>query len=94
VISLAGLVNNAATSNANDGIFINTGVPGSGATPISGNRANSNRVDGVDINSTGYVLSNNKASKNDEAGIDAVGNTNGGGNVATNNQTCNTPGCY
>lgn len=94
VISLAGITNNAVNSNVDDGIFISSSIPGSGTTPVSGNRADRNGVDGIDINSTGYVLSNNTASRNTVDGINAVGNTNGGGNKATQNASCNTPGCF
>jgi hypothetical protein len=96
-ISLAGITNNAATSNADDGIFISDNIPGAGgATPtaVSGNRADRNRAEGIQLNSTGYVLSSNSASRNAGAGISAVGNTNGGGNKAVRNGSCNTPGCF
>jgi parallel beta-helix repeat protein len=97
MISLAGITNNTASSNADDGIVIGEGVPGAGGaapTPISGNRTDRNRVDGIDINSTGYVLSNNSASRNRGDGINAVGNINGGGNVAKRNGSCNGSGCF
>jgi hypothetical protein len=98
VISLAGITNNTANSNADDGIVIGEGVPGAGGaapTPISGNRTDRNRVDGIDINSTGYVLSNNSASRNRGDGINAVGNINGGGNSGRRNGACNQPGfCF
>jgi hypothetical protein len=94
-ISLAGITNNTTNLNANDGISISSGIPGSN-TPVSGNRADRNGVDGIDIDSTGYVVSNNKASRNNGAGINAVGNVNGGGNTATGNASCNQPfaGCF
>jgi parallel beta-helix repeat protein len=98
MISLAGVTNNTANSNVNDGIFISDNIPGSGTTPISGNRADGNGADGIQIsstNSTGYVLSNNTASRNRTGrGITAPGNTDGGGNKATQNASCNTPGCF
>jgi hypothetical protein len=97
LISLAGITNNMANDNNDDGIFISDNIPGSGNTPISGNRADGNGVDGIQIsstNSTGYVLSNNTASRNAGRGITAPGNTNGGGNKATRNASCNTPGCF
>ena len=94
VISLAGVTNNTAKDNVDDGILIASDIPGSGATPVSENRADRNGVDGIDINSTGYVLSNNTASRNTVDGINAVGNIDGGGNKAKNNATCNTPGCF
>jgi parallel beta-helix repeat protein len=95
LISLAGVTNNTASDNIDDGILIASSIPGSGATPVSGNRADGNDVDGIDLNSTGYVVSNNTASRNVAgAGIDAVGNVNGGGNKATQNASCNTPGCF
>lgn len=97
VISLVGITDNTANSNVDDGIFISDNIPGSGTTPISGNRADRNGADGIQIsstNSTGYVLSNNTASRNAGRGITAPGNTNGGGNKATGNASCNTPGCY
>lgn len=94
IISLAGVTNNRANDNVDDGILIASNIPGSGTTPVSGNRTDRNGVDGIDINSTGYVVSNNTASRNAAAGVDAVGNTNGGGNKATGNASCNTPGCF
>jgi hypothetical protein len=95
VVSLDGVTNNTASRNGGDGIAIRSNVPGiSGGTPVSGNRTDRNGEDGIDINSTGYVLSNNRASRNTGAGIDAVGNVNDGGNIATGNASCNTPGCF
>jgi Right handed beta helix region len=91
VISLAGVTNNTANGNTDDGILIASSIPGSGATPVSGNRADGNHVDGIDLNSTGYVVSNNTASRNTLDGINLGGNSNGGGNVARNNGSCNTP---
>src|SRR5262245_59618226 len=93
-ISLAGISNNRANDNVDDGILIASNIPGSGTTPVSGNRTDRNGVDGIDINSTGYVVSNNTASRNTMDGINAVGNTNGEGNKATQNASCNTPGCF
>jgi hypothetical protein len=96
-ISLAGVTDNTTNSNVDDGVFISDNIPGSGTTPISGNRADRNGVDGIQIsstNSTGYVLSNNTASRNAGRGITAPGNTDGGGNKATGNASCNTPGCF
>lgn len=90
-IALAGITSNATNRNIDDGIFISSNIPGSGVTPVSQNRADTNGVDGIDINSTGYAVSNNTASKNAVDGINAVGNVNGGGNVAKNNGSCNTP---
>jgi hypothetical protein len=94
IISLAGVTNNRANDNVDDGILIASNIPGSGTTPVSGNRTDRNGADGIDINSTGYVVSNNTASKNSVDGINAVGNINGGGNKATQNTSCNTPGCF
>jgi hypothetical protein len=96
IISLAGLSNNTASDNVDDGILIASNIPGSGTTPVSGNRADRNGVDGIDINSTGYVVSDNTASRNTVDGINAVsGNTNGGGNTGKGNGSCNQPftGC-
>ena len=92
-VSVDAIRDNETNSNGRDGIGIRTGVTGS-ATPVSGNRADRNGQDGIDIDATGYVLSNNTASRNIAAGIDAVGNTNGGGNKAVGNASCNTPGCF
>jgi hypothetical protein len=89
VISLAGITNNSANDNADDGIFISANIPGSGSTLVSANRADKNGVDGIDLNSTEYVVSNNKASGNAVDGINLGGNTNGGGNTARNNGGCN-----
>ena len=96
IVSLDGVINNTASRNGGDGIEIRSNIPGiSGGTPVSGNRTDRNGEDGIDINSTGYVLSNNRASRNTNgAGIDAIGNVDGGGNVATLNASCNTPGCF
>jgi hypothetical protein len=95
VVSLDGVTNNTASRNGGDGIAIRSNIPGiSGGTPVSGNRTDRNKEDGIDINSTGYVLSNNRASRNTGAGIDAVGNVDDGGNKATGNASCNTPGCF
>ena len=91
IISLAGVSNNTASDNVDDGILIASNIPGSGTTPVSGNRADRNGVDGIDINSTGYVVSNNTASRNTVDGINLGGNADGGGNVARNNGSCNTP---
>jgi len=95
VISLAGVTNNTTSTNALDGILISSNVQGSGATPVSGNRADRNAEDGIDLNSTGYVVSNNTASRNTLDGINAVGNINGGGNTGKGNGSCNQPftGC-
>jgi parallel beta-helix repeat protein len=94
IISLAGITNNTASSNKDDGIFIAADIPGSGATPISANRADRNGMDGIDINSTSYILSNNTASRNTGDGINAVvGNANGGGNVSKGNGSCNGSSC-
>jgi hypothetical protein len=94
-VSLSGVTENVTNNNGVDGLVVGAGVLGSGATPISGNRADRNGQDGIDINSTGYVLSNNTASRNAVAGINAdagaVANIDGGGNVAKNNGSCNTP---
>jgi hypothetical protein len=94
VISIAGITNNFMSRNDGDGLIIRAGINGTGATPITGNDADKNGDDGFDIGATGYFLSLNNADKNTDAGISAVGNTNGGGNTATGNQSCNTPGCY
>ena len=56
---------------------------------MSGNRADRNGVDGIDLDSLGYVVSNNRALNNSGDGINLGGNANGGGNVARNNGGCN-----
>jgi hypothetical protein len=81
-------------ANSGDGLFIPAGVNGTGATPITGNKADKNKTggDGIDIRATGYVLSQNGADNNTAgAGIFAVGNTNGGGNRGKKNGSCNEP---
>jgi len=94
-VSLVGITNNTSSANADDGIFIGVGVPGTGSTPIARNRTDRNGVDGIDINSTGYVLSSNLSSRNNGAGITAAaGNTNGGGNTSSRNGSCNGNGCF
>ena len=95
IVSLAGIINNTASRNGGDGIGIRSNIPGiNGGTPVSGNRSDRNGDDGIDINSTGYVLSNNRALWNTGDGINAVRNVDDGGNVATHNASCNTPGCF
>ena len=94
IISLIGITNNRTSQNKRDGIFVQLGVPGSGATPISGNEVIANREDGIDLNDIGYVVSDNEVRGNTGAGIDAVGNTDGGGNIAVGNGSCNAPGCF
>jgi hypothetical protein len=92
VVSLSGITDNIATGNSEDGISIRVGVPGLGATPVSGNQCNNNGQDGIDINSSGYSLSNNSCSRNVGDGINAVvGNTNDGGNSGRRNGACNQP---
>lgn len=94
VISFASITNNSMSSNSGDGIVIRAGINGTGATSITGNEADKNKQDGFDIRATGYSLSQNNADKNKGAGISALGNTDGGGNTATGNASCNTPGCF
>jgi len=95
LVSLTGVLNNTASRNAGDGIAIRSNIPGiNGGTPVTGNRTDRNGEDGIDINSTGYVLSGNRSLRNSAKGIDAIGNVNGGGNTATGNASCNTPGCF
>jgi hypothetical protein len=92
-ISFEGITNNSTTSNVGgDGIVIRAGINGSGATPITGNDADKNGRDGIRIRATGYSLSQNRADDNSTgAGINAVGNTNGGGNRGRRNASCNEP---
>jgi hypothetical protein len=91
-VSISGITDNIGTGNGEDGISIRAGVPGEGATPVSGNQCNNNRQDGMDINSPGYDISNNSCSRNTGDGINAViGNTNGGGNSGRRNGACNQP---
>jgi parallel beta-helix repeat protein len=91
-VSISGITDNIATGNSEDGISIRVGVPGLGATPVSGNQCNNNGQDGIDINSSGYSLSNNSCSRNVADGINAVvGNTNDGGNSGRRNGACNQP---
>ncbi len=91
-VSISGITDNIATGNSEDGISIRVGVPGLGATPVSGNQCNNNGQDGIDINSSGYSLSNNSCSRNVGDGINAVvGNTNDGGNSGRRNGACNQP---
>jgi hypothetical protein len=92
VVSLSGITSNITTDNSEDGTSIRVGVPGLGATPVSGNQCNNNGQDGIDINSPGYSLSNNSCSRNVSDGINAVvGNTNGGGNSGRRNGACDQP---
>ncbi|HWP59672.1 MAG TPA: hypothetical protein VNL14_17405 [Candidatus Acidoferrales bacterium] len=96
VVSLSGVTGNESNENGADGLSIGGGVQPAqpGITPISGNTTDKNGEDGMDIDATDFVLSNNSAKKNVGAGIDAVGNIDGGGNTATGNASCNTPGCF
>ncbi|MBI4528053.1 MAG: right-handed parallel beta-helix repeat-containing protein [Deltaproteobacteria bacterium] len=94
VVSLLGITDNATNQNRRDGIFVGAGVSGSGSTPVSANQAIANREDGIDLNSTGYVVIANEVKGSIGAGIDAVGNIDGGGNFAVGNGSCNTPGCF
>ena len=96
IISFANITDNESNNNGDDGIFIGSGIPGSGATLVSGNQANNNDVDGIQTSSssTGYVLVANEANNNGGRGIRAVGNVDGGGNTASGNGSCNTPGCF
>jgi YVTN family beta-propeller protein len=91
VISFDAITNNSMKANSIDGIVIRAGIIGTGATPISGNSADKNSGDGFDVRATGYSLSQNRANDNTGAGIKAVGNTNGGGNRARKNASCNEP---
>lgn len=93
-VSVAGITDNETNQNAQDGVSVGSGVPGSGATSVSSNKANNNGQDGIDLNSTGYVVLANTANNNAGAGIDAAGNIDGGGNNASGNASCNTPGCF
>jgi hypothetical protein len=92
-VFLMGIILNRAERNVADGIVVGALVSGA-ATPISGNRANANGQDGIDIDATGYVLTNNRADRNGSDGINAVSNINDGGNIARRNAACNTPGCF
>jgi len=77
-IALAQIANNVASSSvADDGIFIGSNIPGLGHTPISGNQANSNQVNGIELRSTGYSVFNNTASSDGGCGIILGGNING-----------------
>jgi hypothetical protein len=91
VTSFAGITNNSTKDNTSDGIVIRAGMNGSGATPITGNDADKNGRDGIRIRATGYFLSQNRADDNTGAGINAVENTNGGGNRGKKNASCNEP---
>jgi parallel beta-helix repeat protein len=85
-ISLAGIMNNTAGQNSDDGILISSNIPGSGTTPISGNQANSNHINGIELRSTGYLVSNNTASSNTGCGIILGGNADGGNTAKKNGQ--------
>ena len=95
-VSVAGITDNESKKNGDDGIFIASNIEGTGATLISGNQAIANKGNGIRLRgtSTGYVLVANEAKGNKEAGIDATGNVDGGGNFAVGNGSCNTPGCF
>ena len=91
IVSLTGISNNIVKANGGDGILIGGTVPGAGMTPVSGNTASGNSIDGIRLTSTGYRLFNNRADRNGGDGINAVGNTDGGGNTAKGNADCNSP---
>lgn len=93
-VSVDSIIGNRSNANSLDGIFVATGVSGAGETPIESNRCSLNAQDGINIDSTGYALSKNRAFFNAGDGINAVGNINGGGNIAMGNASCNTPGCF
>ena len=94
-VSLSRIQYNRANMNVQDGIFINTGVLGiASGTSVMANRTDRNGEDGIDIDSVGYILRSNSAYFNSADGINAIGNTNAGGNVAIGNAACNTPGCF
>ncbi len=95
MVEVAGITDNTSNANGLDGIRIGSGVPGLvHSSTLIGNRADRNGEDGIDLNSTGYYLEDNRANKNVGAGIEATGNTDGGGNTAKGNGSCNTPGCF
>ncbi len=93
-VSVSGITDNQSNENGLHGIFVGSGVSGSGTTPVSGNQANNNLEDGIHLNATGYVVMANEANNNAVNGIYAVGNVDGGGNTASGNASCNTPGCF
>lgn len=93
-IHVTSIVGNRSTANIRDGLFIDQGLLGAGDTLIVDNRCTLNAEDGIDIESTGYQLAKNWAVFNLQDGISALGNTDGGGNIAVGNGDCNTPGCF
>ena len=95
-VSLSAMTDNKSKENGADGIRIAGNVPGTGATFISGNRAEKNSGDGIEIDSLGYVLVANKAKRNTGQGINATGNVNGNGNKSTDNgdPSCDPDGCF
>jgi hypothetical protein len=93
-IIVSAIFGNGSTANSRDGLFIEQGVLGAGDTLIIDNRCTLNREDGIDIESTGYQVAENWAVFNLQDGISALGNTDGGGNIAIGNGDCNTPGCF
>jgi hypothetical protein len=97
-ISFAGITNNVTSNNGAHGIIIAGGIDGNGVS-ISGNRADRNRNpnrDGINIGSTGYVLTGNRAEGNARFGIRAFGNTDGGSNISRRNgdTSCDPSGCF
>ena len=99
-VFLSGIIDNHAQQNDENGIFIGQNVNNEGGgvspSPIEGNNATQNGVDGIFVSSLSlsYELSDNHANKNGDDGIKAIGNVDGGGNVASANAACNTPGCF
>lgn len=93
-VTVDSITGNRTMANARDGMFIDESIPGDGDTPIDFNRSHFNGEDGIDIDSVGYILTRNRAIANTADGIAAPGNSDGGGNLAFGNASCNTPGCF
>jgi len=93
-VTVAGIFHNQAVDNLRDGLFVDAGASGVGETPIARNRSLHNGEDGIDVNADGYHLTGNRAIGNASDGINALGNIDGGSNLAIGNADCNSPGCY
>ena len=85
----ATLVGNTTTENRSgkvgggDGIFVDGASPGA---VLRNNVALTNTDDGIDVERAGTRLTDNRADRNDDLGIEAVPGVRGSGNTATDNQ--------
>jgi hypothetical protein len=87
------LARNLVTANVGDGIFVygpweyaGLQLPGAGGTVVLGNLTYGNGDDGIDVRSAATTITDNRADRNADLGIEATaGVTDGGRNHATGN---------